>query len=235
MKKNNGNSVGLRKSTKVTILSCVSFVLLTLLILVFFVFFPITPSEKIMASIGRENIFNNNPQNNGTSPQGIAVTTDSVTTTAVNADYLETGTHTTKTYEIVITTGSGFMWNGRIPDEITGNTKTTIVIRDDPTYPTYDPGYVPPVYPSATTAENNENPDIPVDTTPVDTGYPVDPPATDPVATDIPPATDPVWTEPPVDTTPVRTEPPIIIDTQPPVNPDPPVYSEPEGGEVGEW
>ena len=58
MKKNSGMTNGLNKSTKVTLLSCASFIVLTMLILIFFVMFPITPSEKIMASIGRENVFN---------------------------------------------------------------------------------------------------------------------------------------------------------------------------------
>ena len=53
---------GLKKSTKITVLSCGSFVVMTMLILAFFIIFPITPSEKIMTNIGRENMARDNGQ-----------------------------------------------------------------------------------------------------------------------------------------------------------------------------
>lgn len=220
MKKNTKVLGSLHTSTKVTLLSCVSFIILTMIILVFFILFPITPSERIVASIGRENIFNgNNNGNNVTAIPEIETTTSttSTVTAGVNTTFTKsTGTTTTKTFKIVITSGSGFSWNGRIPTGVmnNGNTKTTPVYTD-PVYPTRDPGYVytPPVT-QATTYPNNgtdpANTDYPTNTTPVWTDTPQ--------ATDTPTNTDPVWTdtpvytEPPVYTDPVYTEPPIIID-----------------------
>ncbi|MDE5569150.1 MAG: hypothetical protein K2I82_00645 [Ruminococcus sp.] len=235
MKKNTGFFGNLQKSTKVTLLSCVSFVILTLLILIFFILFPITPSEKIMASIGRENIFNNSPQNNVTAIPGVVTTAKS--TSPVNADIEdETGTRTTKTYKIVITTGSGFLWNGRIPDGIS-DTKTTVIISDDPKYPTADPGYIYPIYTQPATDPNNSNPEDPYVTTPVDPDYPIDPGyPVDPVVTDPidPPVTDIIPIDP-ID--PPQTQPPIIIDP-PPLIDDPVISPDPNAGggdEVDVW
>ncbi len=244
MKKNTGFLSSLQKSTKVTLLSCISFIALTLLILIFFILFPITPSEKIMASIGRENMFNSNPQNVTPAAVTSAVTTAETANTGIFED--ETGTRTTKTYKIVITTGSGFLWNGRIPEGIS-DTKTTAVIYDDPAYPTADPGYTYPLY-----TQPSEEP-IPAVTdigTSADPNY--DPTATDipPAVTDIPAPVDPVIppdvppvTAPPAPVDPVvpdpsQTQPPIIIDPQPPV--DNPGWVDPNAGtgsgdDVSEW
>lgn len=246
MKKNTGFLSSLQKSTKVTLLSCISFIALTLLILIFFILFPITPSERIMASIGRENMFNNNPQNVTPAAVTSAVTTAEAADTDIFGD--ETGTRTTKTYKIVITTGSGFLWNGRIPEGIS-DTKTTVVIYDDPQYPTPDPGYSYPLYtqpsaepePEVTDIATSADPNYPVDPavtdiTPVvtDTPAPVDPIVTDipPVVTDAPAPVDPVVPDPP------QTQPPIIIDPQPPV--DNPGWVDPNAGtengdDVSEW
>lgn len=235
MKKNNGFLGSLQKSTKVTLLSCMSFIALTLLILIFFILFPITPSKRIMASIGRENVFNNSPHNDSVAVPDI-VTTAKTSPETVNTNIIEeeTGTRPAKTYKIVITTGSGFLWNGRIPAGIS-DTKTTVVISDDPQYPTPDPGYVYPVY----TQPTIDDPDYPVATEPVD---PYIPPVTDEPAWTEPPAvvTDvTVWTEPPAVVTdvPVWTEPPIIIDPQPPVDVPvtPPDPNTGEGDVVSEW
>lgn len=230
MKKNTGLFGSLQKSTKVTLLSCISFIALTLLILIFFLLFPITPSERIMASIGRENMYNNNPQNVK------SVVTAAVTTANNDIFEEETGTRTTKTYKIVITTGSGFLWNGRIPDGIS-DTETTVVIHDEPSYPTADPGYNHPFYTQPPVSE----PEPPAtDVTPID---PVEPPVdpTEPPVDPINP-TDPVTPEPPVTDAPApidppQTQPPIIIDPYPPVdNPD---WSDPNGtgygDDVSEW
>lgn len=216
MNKNTKFSGSLHKSTKITLLSCVSFIILTMIILAFFILFPITPSERIIASIGRENIFNgNNNGNNVTAIPEVITTTGVSTTAGVNTNPTKsTGTTTTKTFKIVITSGSGFMWNGRIPTGVMNNTKTTPVYAD-PVYPTRDPGYVyvPPVT-QATAYQNNE-------TYPVNTDYPTstDTVWTDtPSATDTPTNTDPVWTDAPqvtdapTYTDPIWTEPPIIID-----------------------
>lgn len=234
MKKNTGFFGSLQKSTKVTLLSCISFIALTLLILIFFILFPITPSERIMASIGRENMYNNNPQN-VTPVVTSAVTTANAESTDIFEE--ETGTRTTKTYKIVITTGSGFLWNGRIPDGIS-DTKTTVVIRDEPSYPTADPGYSYPLYTQPPVAE----PEPPVtDVTPVDPIEPIDPITPDPPVTDIPAPVDPITPEPPVTDTPAPvdpiipdpayTQPPIIIDPNPPVVD--PGWVDPNGTEYG--
>lgn len=230
MKKNKGFMKSLNRSTQVTILSCASFIAMTVILLVFFSVFPITPSERIMASIGRENILENNNPNSEDITAISAVTTKKqpAVTTAVKSS-VSTGRTTTKTFKIVITTGSGFMRNGRTPtDDGNGNTKTTVIF-DDPPVPTPDPGYTYPIY--TTPPENPEEPNIPEFPIEEPTD-PFDPPVTDiPVWTeppvDIPPVTDvPVWTEPPVDVppvidVPVWTEPPVFIDPNPPVVPDP--------------
>lgn len=232
MKKNTGLFGSLQKSTKVTLLSCISFIALTLLILIFFLLFPITPSERIMASIGRENMYNNNPQNVK------SVVTAAVTTANNDIFEEETGTRTTKTYKIVITTGSGFLWNGRIPDGIS-DTKTTVVIHDEPSYPTADPGYSYPIYTQPSVSE----PEPPAtDVTPID---PVEPPVdpnvppvtdipnpVDPIDPNIPPATDTPVPVDPVIPDPPQTQPPIIIDPYPPV--DNPGWSDPNGTEYGD-
>lgn len=233
MKKNNGFLGSLQKSTKVTLLSCCCFIALTLLILIFFILFPITPSKKIMESIGRGNIAENSQNTNA----NIVTTAESSTPVSTDVSAKETTTRTAKTYNIVITKGSGFLWNGRNP--AIDNTKTTVVISDDPVYPTPDPGYVYPAYTEPASSPSEQ----PVDTEPV--GSDIPPVGTDvPVWTEPPVVTDvPVWTEPPV-----VTDPPVVVDPQPPVVTDPPVVVDPQppvvvdpqppvgGGEnVSEW
>lgn len=106
---------GLKKSTKITVLSCGFFLLLTMIILIFFVMFPITPSEKVIAGLGRENISRN-------SRQTTMVTTAAVTTTAMDnvvvskaatTTTAETTTH--KDFTITVTSGSGFYVSNTIP------------------------------------------------------------------------------------------------------------------------
>lgn len=95
----------LKKSTIITIVSCGSFIVMTFLALLFFIKFPITPSEKIMASIGRESIYRNN------NIEGLAATT---TTTQTTTSQTTTGLQTTTApathsdFIITITTGKGF-------------------------------------------------------------------------------------------------------------------------------
>ena len=140
-----GNFVsGISRSTKITLVSCFCFIALTCLILVFFVMFPITPSERIIASIGRGSAVSIEENN-------VPVLTDAVVSTdasAVSSDSsLKSGTTTTKSVKIVITTGSGFLWNGRGPSGVSSDSDyTTTAV--DPDVPTYDPGYVPPVIPN---------------------------------------------------------------------------------------
>ena len=117
MSKITGFYDSLKKSTKITVLSCGSFVVMTMIILSFFILFPITPSEKIMTNIGRgENMFQENgePVQSGVPTVETTVSTAPVTTTKVTT----TKPHTTRartTFTINITTGSGFSMNGRIP------------------------------------------------------------------------------------------------------------------------
>lgn len=140
-----GFIASLNRSTRITLASCLFFVLLTCVILLFFVLFPITPSEKIMASIGRENILNNGG-NGGQNAVGVPIV---VTTVAGEEDELAlsseeyTGTTTTRTVNIKITTGSGFLWGGRIPTGTFGGDYPTTAV-EDPDVPTYDPGVEPP-------------------------------------------------------------------------------------------
>ena len=161
---------GLKKSTKITLLSCGSFVVLTLLILVFFIAFPITPSEKVMSNIGRgENIFK----------QGEEIQTSTTVVSAASSPVSNTTTQTVRTtasrrtsaktltsVNIVITTGSGFSMNGRIP---TGempygdNTETTPI--EGQTDPNGDRPYNPyehdpnGLFTQPTTTPNVQNPD----------------------------------------------------------------------------
>ena len=50
----------LKKSTVITLISCGCFIALSFIILCFFIMFPITPSEKVMATFGRESVAKNN-------------------------------------------------------------------------------------------------------------------------------------------------------------------------------
>jgi hypothetical protein len=101
--------------------------------------FPITPSEKIMANIGRgENV----SQNGGTQPAQTAVpgvdttvatTQTTVATTEKSKAAKRTTTEGTRTnYKIAITTGSGFgNNNGRIPTgQMPGYTYTETTVAD---------------------------------------------------------------------------------------------------------
>lgn len=247
MKKNKGFMKSFKKSTQVTVLSCASFIAMTVILLVFLSAFPITPSEKIMASIGRENILENNNPDNSNIPSAISsvVKTEKnpeVTTAVKNS--VTTDITTTKTFKIVITTGSGFNRNHIVSaNNANANTNTkTTVIYDDPPVPTYDPGYVYPVYteppviddPPVTDVPPEYNPENPVTDYPPVTDIPVwtEPP----VVTDVPPVTEPpvVWTDPPViDIPPVTDPPPVWVD---PVEPNPPVVDNPvPDTPVSEW
>ncbi len=105
----------LKKSTKITLISCVSFVLMTFIILCFFILSPITPDDKAGHTFGRESV----------SPDGSTV---SDVTTSGDGDSLEVSKGTTNTtayrvttthedYVITVTSGDFYM-NGRI---ITGD------------------------------------------------------------------------------------------------------------------
>ena len=149
----------LQKSTKITLLSCACMVMLTLILMLFFIFFPITPSEKVMSTIGRESSFkNNDPNSIVTALPGAATTSSgekasSTTKAASTAKY--TGTTTTRTnYKINITTGTGFLYNGRIPTGVRpGYDYDTQAAQQDYSY-SGTSGYVAPT----TGAANNYDP-----------------------------------------------------------------------------
>ena len=115
MSKGNGVFSNLRRSTKITLVSCGCFIALTALILLFFVMFPITPSEKVISSFGRESIYKQDVT-------GTAVTT-AVTTTMNDDIMIAKGSKTTtasrttaKSYTThKLTSGSGFYMDQRIP------------------------------------------------------------------------------------------------------------------------
>ncbi len=206
MSKKSGFISNLNKSTKVTMASCIGFILLTGIILVFFILFPITPSEKVLASIGRENVVNSNNENQS---QNVTEAASTEENTSEETDVSDTTTTksvstTTRTVNIRITSGSGFLWNGRIPTGVMPNTPTTVA--PVPEEPTADPGItgtdtpqgtLPPETPGqgtdvppATTV--NPDPNGGTVTPPVDTPpeTPVDPPIEPPVDTPAPPPVD---------------------------------------------
>lgn len=195
----------LNKSTKITMFSCLGFILLTGVILAFFILFPITPSEKVMASIGRENVLNNGADGSPQSVTPAVITTVSGENEEIETSTTPTGTTTTRTVNIRITTGSGFLWNGRIPTGVQsgGNSSTTVV--DDPVVPTPDPGA--PIYPQGTTPPAETGTTPPQATTP----------NPDPNGTVTPPVDTP---EPPPADTPPETPPETPV-TPPADNPEP--------------
>ena len=155
MSKFTGFYESLKKSTKITVLSCGSFVVMTMLILAFFILFPITPSEKIMTNIGRgENMSQESgePVQSGIPTVETTVSTPAVTTAKTTTTKART-TRARTTFTINITTGSGFSMNGRIPTGgMPGYTETTVA---DPTE-----GYVDP---SAPTDPNQQGATNPID------------------------------------------------------------------------
>ena len=146
MSKLSGFYEGLKKSTKITVLSCGSFVIMTLLILAFFIIFPITPSEKIMSNIGRgENMFQENgqPVQSGIPTVETTVSTAATTTVKTTTTKART-TRARTTFTINITTGSGFMWNGRIPTGGMPGYTETVTTAVDPNAPVDPNGQVDP-------------------------------------------------------------------------------------------
>ena len=130
----------LKKSTKVTVLSCGSFVVLTMLILAFFMMFPITPSERVMDNIGRENVSHGDGQESVQSGvPGVETTVSTTKATKAVTTSRVTSTRSRTSFTITITTGSGFMWNGRIPTGgIPGGNETTTTAAE-PYSPYEDP------------------------------------------------------------------------------------------------
>ena len=191
MSKKSGFISNLNKSTKVTMASCIGFIMLTGIILVIFILFPITPSEKVLASIGRENVINSNNENQLQSATE-AVSTEEKTSEATEVSDTTTTksvSTTTRTVNIRITSGSGFLWNGRIPTGVMPDTPTTVA--PIPEEPTANPGETGTDIPQGTvpTTPPSEGTDVPPEGTvnPDPNGGTVTPPADTPV-------------EPPVDT-----------------------------------
>ena len=121
MSKGNGFFSNLKRSTKITLVSCGCFIALTALILFFFVMFPITPSEKVISSFGRESIYKQDTT-------GTAVTT-AVTTTMNDDIVVAKGTKVTTASRTTakkytthkLTSGSGFYMDQRIPTGVYPN------------------------------------------------------------------------------------------------------------------
>lgn len=116
----------LKKSTKITLISCASFIALTLLILIFFVMFPITPSERVIASFGRESVARKNAESSIV-VTSVAVTSDVVVSRVVTTTAYDHAVSRTN-YKITVTTGEGFFTGGYI----TTGTYSENTEEDDP-------------------------------------------------------------------------------------------------------
>lgn len=161
MSRQSGFFDSLRKSTKITVLSCGSFVVMTLLILTFFILFPITPSEKIMTNIGRgENMSQDDGQQSVQSGIPSVETTLSTASTTKATTTRATTTRARTSFTITLTTGSGFLWNGRIPTGgIPGYTETYTT----PVDPNQGEPYVDPTQGGTTPADPNQGGTTPAD------------------------------------------------------------------------
>ena len=111
MSKIKGFFANLKKSTKITLVSCGCFIAMTAVILGFFIMFPITPSDKVIASFGRESVIKKDAS------QSQAVTTTVTALDSIEASkgttYMTTAVTTMRTtrrreFSVDITTGSGF-------------------------------------------------------------------------------------------------------------------------------
>lgn len=182
--------LSLSKSTKITLISCGCFILMTLLILIFFVLFPITPSERALASIGRESFVNNEGS------EAVVTTTEPVTTEAV---VTSTETRTTPSIQseplITFTTVSGFLSEGYIPTGQVGvnNFGTTTTTTTTTTTDENNNGEQTGTVTEEPTGDIPEEPtqditDIPVEPTESPAVEPTEPPAVEPTE---PPATEP--------------------------------------------
>ena len=114
MSKGNGFFSNLKKSTKITLISCGCFIALSAAILFFFVMFPITPSEKVISAFGRETIYKKDTA-------GTTVTTTVITTSDNNKAATTTKAKTTTARRTTgtdipnVTQGSGFYTGPKIP------------------------------------------------------------------------------------------------------------------------
>lgn len=129
MSKGKGFFSKLKRSTIITMVSCISFVVMTFLALLFFVKFPVTPSEKFTAGLGRESVYRQN------SAEGLELTTTAETSSATTTAQTTTLATAEKTdFKITVTTGKGFRTNGHTltvsetsseDDDVQDSTETT--------------------------------------------------------------------------------------------------------------
>ncbi|MDE6834368.1 MAG: hypothetical protein K2J39_09035 [Ruminococcus sp.] len=140
MKKKQKSFSRLKKSTVITMVSCISFVVMTFIALLFFVRFPIKPSERIISSMGRNGIYKQNVSYSENPT--IQTTVSTVESTTLQTT---TASATHKEFIITITTGKGFRTEVKghdVPvmdydyDDYYNNhtTKTTTVYEDDNDY-----------------------------------------------------------------------------------------------------
>lgn len=205
---------GLSKSTKITLISCGCFILLTLVILIFFVLCPITPSEKAIASFGREGlVYQEDDDMIVTTTAVTTVATDTVTTvttvTSVSVTTPETFTQMTFNTMNGVLPG-GYLQTGEFGENNSNNVTTTLPVQTEET--TTEPTEsetTPPVQDEPATEAPTELPTSAVIISPTEpqTEAPTSAPATeavtDPPATEPPP---PAPTSPPEEANAVQTE-----------------------------
>ncbi|MCR4796557.1 MAG: hypothetical protein K5898_15565 [Ruminococcus sp.] len=114
MSKGNGVFSNLKKSTKITLISCGCFIALSAAILFFFVMFPITPSEKVITAFGRESIYKNDTTGTSVTTSITTSNNDMVVATTTKAK-TTTVRRTTGTDIPRVTQGSGFYTGQKIP------------------------------------------------------------------------------------------------------------------------
>jgi hypothetical protein len=137
--------LGLSKSTKITLISCVCFIILTLLILTFFVLFPITPSESTVSKISSEGlVYRDEVTTTTTTTSTTVTTTTTTTTTAVSTDTTTAQTETTAVaaQQEIYTTVDEYVWDENAPTDYVDygddyETNTAAPEEDIPQY-TYD-------------------------------------------------------------------------------------------------
>lgn len=163
--------VNLKKSTKITMISCGCFIALTFFILCFFIMFPITPSDRVLKALGRESVSKQNTVT-GTVTTSPDESSNENTTSAI----VTTRNHDHTDFEIIVTTGVGFTVSGnKIPVD-----PNHVVDPNDPPIPPVDvPDPTDPPEPTdATYPIETTEPVIPTDSTPS---------TESPIVTDTPP------------------------------------------------
>lgn len=200
----------LKKSTVITLISCGCFVVLAFMILCFFILFPITPSEKVMATFGRESVAKNDAGSNSAvttladGGESIVVSKGSTMTSSTSASTTTRRITTThKEFKITITTGSGFYSGGII---MTGDYSYEGIGYGSPTTTTSAAEYV---YPAGT----GEEPVNVTPTEPVVTGIDPNVTPTEPIITPTEPVITP--TEPQIPDPPPVDDPPVVTPTEP--------------------